>query len=135
MKSVDYRLQPAAAGSAWNELVRHSYICHRCQKIFKSTSDELYFFPDDDATYHRHADSVYYRAFTILPNGSIQIGAFDSVEENVIQGYAFTLDGRGGRDPGGGIDDLRASSKEFFEAMKRQNRKVAPAEFRIDSGF
>ena len=135
MKSVDYHLKPASAGSAWEELLRHSYICHRCQKIFKAVSDELYFFPDDDATYHRHPDSAFYRAFTIRPDGGIEIGAFDSVEENVIQAYAFTLDGKGGQHTVGGTADLHASSKAFFEAMKRQNRRVAPADFRMEFGL
>jgi hypothetical protein len=134
MKCVDYGLKAVAGGSGFESLIKISHICHRCQKIFKGTSDELYFFPDDDATYHRHPDDVFFRAFVIRPDGSIQIGAFDSVEEDVIQRYAFTLDGRGGSVPYGGEPQLRASSRAFFDAMKQQKRPVSPAEFDIGFG-
>lgn len=134
MKCVDYGLKTVPGGSGFEWLVGISHICHRCQKIFKGTSDDLYFFPDDDATYHRHADGVFFRAFVIRPDGSIQIGAFDSVEEDVIQAFAFTLDGRGGSVPYGGDGELRASSKAFFDAMRKQKRRVSAAELKITIG-
>ena len=133
MKCVNYELKAVPGSSDVDSLIGESHICHRCQKIFKGTSDELYFFPDDDATYHRHPDGVFFRSFMIRPDGSIMIGAFDSVQEDVIQGYAFTLDG-GGSVPYGGDDQLRASSKTFFDAMKQQKRRVSPAEFHIRLG-
>ena len=111
MKCVDYGLRTVPGGSGFEWLVSISHICHRCQKIFKGTSDDLYFFPHEDATNHRHADGVFFRAFVIRPDGSIQIGAFDSVEEDVIQGYAFTLDGRGGFDPFGGEGSCAPAAK------------------------
>lgn len=133
MKCVDHGLKPVPGGSDLESLVRISHICHRCRKIFKGTSDELYFFPDDDATYHRHPDDVFFRSFVIRPDGSIEIGAFDSVEDDVIQMYAFTLDGRGGSVPFK-PEQLRASSKAFFDAMKQQSRQVSPAGFEIRIG-
>ncbi|MDF0665991.1 MAG: hypothetical protein P0119_07930 [Nitrospira sp.] len=132
MRYVDYALNLQSPPQDWGDFLQHSFICHRCEKTFSSVSDELYFFPDEDALYHRHQDNTFYRAFTIQKDGEIQIGAFDSVEENVIQQYAFSLDGKGGTVPAGDVNSLKASSKKFFDSMKQQKRKIRPAELRID---
>jgi hypothetical protein len=132
MHYVDYALKPETPPQDWSSFLQHSFICHRCEKMFLPTSDELYFFPDEDALYHQHQDKIFYRAFTIQKNGDIEIGAFDSVEENVIQHYAFSLDGKGGVNFVGDVTALKASSKKFFDSMRQQKRTVRPAEFRID---
>ena len=133
MRIVNYRLEAVSAGSALEPLQSHSYICHRCEKFFKAASDDLYFFPDEDAVYHRHPDAIFYRAFTIRPDGVIEIGAFDSVEEDVIQRYALALDGRGDCDVVG-FNELKPRSKAFFDSMKRQNRRVVPAQIQMRFG-
>lgn len=131
MHCVDYSLRATPPVAGWDELLRHSFICHACEKIFKSVSKELYFFPDDDAVYHRHEDNCFYRAFTILENGVIQIGAYDSADENVIQNPAMTLNGGESHGAIGPAEKKR--SREFFESMRRQMRRVEPAQvdFRI----
>ena len=125
MKSVDLMLQPVPAGPELQELANRTFICHDCEGMFKYISDELYYFPEQDATYHKHKDGRFCRAFVILEDGTIQIGGFDSVEENVIQQPVMTLDGRGGVEFGDG------EAERFFQSMQRQKRKVAPASFEI----
>ena len=41
-RALRYLLKPSPTG-ALDDLVRRSFICHRCQKIFKGVSDELFF--------------------------------------------------------------------------------------------
>src|SRR5688572_14914223 len=91
MQRVDYDLRPTMLVAGWDDFLHRSFICYACEKTFKSVSNNFFLFPEDDATYHRHADGRYYRASVILDNGLIQSGAFDSVEENVIQASAITV--------------------------------------------
>jgi hypothetical protein len=109
-------------------LAGRTFICHRCERVFRFAADELVYALDIDATYHEH-DDAFFRAFVILEDGTIQLGAFDSDEENVIQLYR--LDRPGGGDPGESLEDC---AHRFFDSMRAQNRRLEPAEVRIVLG-
>lgn len=131
MYYVNNNLQRMRQPGGLEQMLRHSFICHHCKYFFKSHSKELFFFIEEDAVYHQH-ENVFYRAFEILDDGVIRIGAFDSVEENVIQGHRIEIDSSGGLTYGRG-EGMRSSSKNFFEAMKQQNRDLqnAKIDFRL----
>ena len=126
MRAIDSDLRPSQAPSALNELRGATFICHRCERIFKATVDELVYAVDSDMTYHEHDDALF-RAFVILDDGTVQIGAFDSVDEDVIQLYRID---RPGTDSSG--ESLQECSRAFFDSMRAQNRTVVPADFRIE---
>jgi hypothetical protein len=126
MHCVNDNLQTVNPPQGWDEMLRHSFICHHCENIFKSQSDELYYLSEQDAVHHRH-DKEFYRAFEILENGVIRIGAFDSVEENVIQAYKKVVSDQGHLNAEIADEDMKDSSKKFFDSMKRQKRKLENA--------
>ena len=126
MRAIDSDLRPSQAPSALNELRGATFICHRCERIFKATVDALVYVVDSDMTYHEHGDALF-RAFVILDDGNVQIGAFDSVDEDVIQLYRID---RPGTDSSG--ESLEERSRAFFDSMRRQNRNVVPADFGIE---
>jgi hypothetical protein len=128
MHCVDSRLQPAGTSANWDEFAKRSFVCHACEKIFKGSSDHLYFVRDMDFLFHKHDDGTYHRALEIMDNGSVRIGAIDSEKENVLQRYAFRLDGQGRVSMIGSTEDLRAQSRRFFESMRRQKRAVVQGE-------
>jgi hypothetical protein len=131
MHSVDDRLRPEEASGALNDLSRHSFICHRCEKTFAARSDELYYFPDRDMVYHRHG-SDFYRALMIKEDGTIMIGAFDSEEENVLQLYKLVLDGEQAVGASSERPELLIdSSRKFFESMRAQRRRLVSADFSV----
>jgi hypothetical protein len=128
MQCVDQNLKPVTPPRGLDQLKSSTFICHQCERLFKYVSDELYFFADFDATYHRHKDNQFCRAFVVLTDGTVQIGAYDSVEENVIQQALFKLDAKGN------LEFANAAAQRFFEAMKRQKRKVNAARIEIRFG-
>jgi len=131
MKCVDLLLRDVPHFMGWEKFVRLSYICHRCEKTIRGDDPGVFYFPSLDYFYHKHDDDVYYRAFPIMENGVIRIGGSDSETEDVIQRHAIQLDKRGDYKH---VGDLRASSKEFFESMRRQHRTVSNTEVRIRFG-
>jgi hypothetical protein len=126
VRAIDSDLRPSQAPSALNELGGATFICHRCERIFKATVDELVYVVDSDMAYHEHDDALF-RAFVILEDGTVQIGAFDSVEDEVIQLYRID---RPGTDSSS--ESLEECSRAFFNSMRRQNRNVVPADLRIE---
>ncbi len=126
MRCVDYNLRPAPTPGGWHDYSQRNFVCHKCEKLLKGVSDQLYFFPDMDFLFHQHGDNTYWRALDILENGDIRISQIDSEEENVLQRYAITLDNTGGFRMVGTSQDLRTQSKRFFESMRRQNRSIVP---------
>ncbi len=128
MQCVSENLRAVAPPKGLDELKSRTFICHRCERLYKYVSDELYFFPDFDATYHRHKDNKFCRAFVVMGDGSIQIGGYDSVEENVIQQALFTVDTKGN------LEFSEGAAQRFFESMKRQKRKVKVATIEIRFG-
>jgi hypothetical protein len=124
MQCVDHKLQPVSAEAEKEYLGRFSFICHHCEKTFAARSDELYYFPDEDFVYHRHGVE-FYRAIMITHNGTLQIGDFDSVKENVLQRYKLALvPGNAVGPAAAGPSALKESSGKFFESMKRQHRNI-----------
>lgn len=126
MRAVHSDLSQAPETRDFEALRGTAFICHRCERVFRSAADELVYVVDNDATYHEHRDG-FFRAFVILDNGTIQLGAFDSVDEDVIQQYR--IDRPGSPDPGESLEDC---SRRFFDSMRAQNRRMEPAEFRLD---
>jgi len=124
MNCVDLKFRPVPHPGDWDSFQDKSFICHRCEKIYKANSAELYYFPDIDFFFHQHKDGVYYRAFWIGDRGSVHIASTDSKDENVIQMYGIILNGAGDYKLAGGIDDLYASSRKFFQSMRQQNREI-----------
>lgn len=131
MNCVDFLLHQVSPPSDWTAFQRKSYICHHCERIFTGNSAELFYFPDLDLTYHRHEDESFFRALVIGDRGAIHIGGIDDESENVLQIYGIRLDGNGDYDMMGKIDDLRQSSKKFFDSMRQQNRKIEQDDFDI----
>jgi hypothetical protein len=130
MQCVDHKLQPVSAEAEKEYLGRFSFICHSCEKTFAARSDELYYFPDEDFVYHRHGVE-FYRVIMIMHNGTLQIGGYDSVEENVLQRYKLVLGPGNAVSPAGaGRSALEESSGKFFESMKRQHRNIEVAKIR-----
>jgi hypothetical protein len=126
VRAIHSDLSPAQETSDVGALSEMTFICHRCERVFRSAANELVYAVDIDATYHEHDDALF-RAFVMLQDGTVQIGAFGSAEEDVIQRYR--LDRPGGSDHG---ESLRECSRRFFDSMRAQNRRVEPAELRID---
>jgi hypothetical protein len=134
MQCVDHKLQPVSADAEMQHLSRFSFICHSCEKTFAARSNELYYFPDEDFVYHRHA-AEFFRAITIMPNGALRIGTCDSVEENVLQRYKLVLGPANTVGPAGaGRSALEEISGKFFESMKRQRRNIEVAKIQIRFG-
>src|SRR3954454_913409 len=115
MRAVHSDLSQAPETGDFEALQGTTLICHRCERVFRSAADEIVYVVDADATYHEHPDA-FFRAFLILDDGTIQIGAFDSVDEDVIQQYR--IDRHGTPDP---EESLRACSRRFFDSMRAQN--------------
>ena len=124
MHSVDDDLRPVSAKTALEQLSRYSFICHHCERVFAARSDELYYFVENDFTYHRHGNA-FFRALEILEDGAVRISSLDSVEENVLQIYRMDgSDAAGEADHVDWRQEMTESSRRFFESMKRQKRPI-----------
>ncbi len=124
MQCVDHMLQPVSAEAEMQHLSRFSFICHSCEKTFAARSDELYYFPDEDFVYHRHA-AEFFRAIMIMPNGALRISTFDSVEENVLQRYKLVLGPANAVGPAGaGESALRWLNEHSYHSSFRR-REIA----------